>query len=312
MKLRGVFTGSLALGLFVFITACAHKGASVAAASPAATAVPPPPPAPPTIVSSPAAPVAVPIVTTPAVYVPDMSHTGEPLPDGVFGWDSLVKSVDAAADQAKAEFVFNFTNLTSSKIAIVNVHPSCGCTTAQLPPLPWIIPPGGTGRLPISVNLAGKYGTVFKTVSFTTERGNKQLMLRINIQPPIVAKLTDAERERGVQMAKADRQAVFKGDCAQCHVFHGNGKYGKDLFDTVCAVCHEAENRATMVPDLHALKVPTNEDFWRTWITYGKPGTLMPAFAASQGGPLNDMQIASLVAYLNATIPSHSPPPEFK
>jgi hypothetical protein len=59
-----------------------------------------------------------------------------------------------------------------------------------------------------------------------------------------------------------------------------------------------------MVPDLNNLKVPTNREFWRTWITYGKPGTLMPAFAGSQGGPLTDMQIASLAAYLNAAKPS--------
>jgi len=62
------------------------------------------------------------------------------------------------------------------------------------------------------------------------------------------------------------------------------------------------------VPDLHAIKTPTNEDFWRTWITHGKPGSLMPAFSTMDGGPLNDMQIASLAAYLNATIPSHAPP----
>ena len=64
-----------------------------------------------------------------------------------------------------------------------------------------------------------------------------------------------------------------------------------------------------MVPDLHNLKDPTSEEFWRTWITSGKAGTLMPAFATSQGGPLNDMQIASLAVYLNATIPSHVPVP---
>jgi mono/diheme cytochrome c family protein len=87
------------------------------------------------------------------------------------------------------------------------------------------------------------------------------------------------------------------------------GKYGQQLYDTICVVCHETPHRATMVPDLRNLKVPTNEEFWRTWITLGKPGSLMPAFATSQGGPLNDMQIASLAAYLNAVIPSHVPPP---
>jgi hypothetical protein len=60
-----------------------------------------------------------------------------------------------------------------------------------------------------------------------------------------------------------------------------------------------------MVPDLHALKTPTNYEFWRIWITHGKPGSLMPAFATTDGGPLSDMQIASLASYLNESIKSH-------
>jgi magnesium chelatase family protein len=43
-------------------------------------------------------------------------------------------------------------------------------------------------------------------------------------------------------------------------------------------------------------------------ITAGKEGTLMPAFAQSQGGPLNDIQIVSLAAYLNAAILSLAAP----
>ena len=63
--------------------------------------------------------------------------------------------------------------------------------------------------------------------------------------------------------------------------------------------------RATMVPDLHKLTDPTREEFWRSWITAGKADTLMPAFAATQGGPLSDLQIASLAAYLNIVNPAH-------
>jgi hypothetical protein len=65
-----------------------------------------------------------------------------------------------------------------------------------------------------------------------------------------------------------------------------------------------------MVPDLHNLKVPTNGDFWRTWITHGKPGSLMPAFSTPQGGPLTDMQIASLAAFSTPRFPSHVPSPQ--
>jgi mono/diheme cytochrome c family protein len=134
-------------------------------------------------------------------------------------------------------------------------------------------------------------------------------MLRINILPaPPAPPMSDAERAQGVAAAKVDRQAVFKGDCASCHAKNVEGKYGQPLFAQVCAICHEANPRATMVPDLHNLKDPTSDEFWRAWITSGKAGTLMPAFATSQGGPLNDMQIASLAVYLNQAFPSHAPP----
>ena len=199
-----------------------------------------------------------------------------------------------------------------NNVAIVNVHPSCGCTTAQLPPLPWILAPGTNGQIKITVNLAGKTGTLFKTVKVTTDKGNKTLTLRINILPAAIPNtMTDADRARGLAAAKVDRQAVFRNDCATCHAKPAEGKYGKALYDAVCGVCHEAEHRATMVPDLHALKTPTNEDFWRIWVAHGKPGSLMPAFSTAEGGPLNDMQIASLAAYLNMAIPSKvAPPPQ--
>ncbi len=249
------------------------------------------------------------LVTTAPVYVPNLSHAGDPLPDGVLSWDSLFKAVDTTNEQDFAHFIFSFTNVTANNVTILNVHPSCGCTTAELPPVPWTLPPGTNGQIKIKVNLHGKAGTVFKTVNVSTDRGNKNLMLRINIAPPPPApEMTEAQRDAGIMASKADRQAIFKGDCASCHLKKTEGKYGQQLYEAICSVCHEAKNRATMVPDLHNLKVPTNEEFWRTWITSGKAGSLMPAFATSQGGPLNDLQIASLAAYLNAFIPSHVAP----
>src|SRR5579863_6007371 len=125
------------------------------------------------------------VVTSAPVYVPDTSHSNEPLPAGVLNWDATQKSVDATNGQGFAHFIFNFTNvatkasvllvtnysyftnyvivtntsfwsvasgnkyssvptlqtnihvsmvtngITSSPVAILNVHPSCGCTTAE-------------------------------------------------------------------------------------------------------------------------------------------------------------------------------------
>jgi mono/diheme cytochrome c family protein len=101
----------------------------------------------------------------------------------------------------------------------------------------------------------------------------------------------------------ADRQAVFKNDCAQCHVTPTVAKMGKELYQAGCAICHDAEHRATMVPDLHVPKVPTSPAYWTQWVTEGKAGSLMPAFAQEHGGPLNKEQIASLVNYLSTDFP---------
>jgi mono/diheme cytochrome c family protein len=245
------------------------------------------------------------VAASQAVYVPDTSHANGQLPDGILAWDNDSKAVDAAADQDQAHFTFDFTNISGGQVTILDAHASCGCTTTELPQLPWTIPPGTNGQIGATVNVAGKAGTLFKTVAVTTDKGQKVLNLRINMLPPVVRTMTEAERMHGVAVAKIDRQAVFHGDCASCHVKPGQAKYGKALYDADCGICHEAEHRATMVPDLHTLKTPTNDAFWRTWIAHGKPGSFMPAFSTSDGGPLSDMQIASLAAYLSGAIPSH-------
>ena len=237
-----------------------------------------------------------------SVYVPDLSHSNEPMKTNLMAWNNLTQTVDVPAAALQAEFLFTFANASDRAFAITTVHPSCGCTTAKIPALPWVIPPGGTGKIPITVNVAGKSGSVFKTVNLVTERGYQTLRLQINIQRPGLRELTEVERAQALAMAREDRHAIFKGDCASCHTQDLRGMDGKELYDAVCGVCHEAKNRATMVPDLHDLKVPTNREFWQTWITFGKPGTLMPAFAATQGGVFNDTQIISLANYLNSAM----------
>jgi mono/diheme cytochrome c family protein len=107
--------------------------------------------------------------------------------------------------------------------------------------------------------------------------------------------------------AKADRQAVFRGHCAACHTWPAAQRTGESLFQKACGICHISEDRANFVPDLTALKHPTDANFWRDWIVHGKPGTLMPAFAIAEGGILDTNQVESLVDYLVKNYPSKVP-----
>jgi cytochrome c553 len=273
--------------------------------------VPPWPPRSSTI-TNPPAPAIVPgqapriIPATPPHFVPPAPQPGAtgPLPPNVLVWDSELKEATVKSGEPAAQFVFNFTNVSSGDVAINHVQTSCGCTVAQLPSLPWKIAAGTNAQIPVTMNLAGKGGVTFKTVTVNTDKGWKMLTVKATILPPAATAMTMDERKRNQELVKADRQAVFKGDCARCHVEPAIGKMSKDLFAAACGVCHEAEHRATMVPDLHALPHETNAEFWKVWIAHGKVGSLMPAFAQTDGGPLSDQQIASLVDYLVKAIPS--------
>ena len=132
-----------------------------------------------------------------------------------------------------------------------------------------------------------------KVVTVESSVGLQFLTLNVQIPEPEVN-----GRDRNMQLALADRQAVFKNDCAACHAYPTTAKSGAELYGAACGICHDAEHRASMVPDLRALNKPTDRPYWHEWITKGKAGTLMPAFAKSEGGPLDDGQIQSLVDYL--------------
>lgn len=227
-----------------------------------------------------------------------------PLPAGILAFDAESKDYTTQPGEQEAKFTFNVTNISSGEVTVTHVQTSCGCTVAHLT-YPWKIPAGGSGVIPLTMNLAGKSGVVFKSATVHTDKGQKPLTVKTTITPPATDPLSmGAERERNRLIAAQNRQEVFKGDCARCHVEPVIGKMGKELYATACGICHEAEHRATMVSDLHNLKSPPNAEYWKFSIETGRPGTLMPAFAQSQGGPLSDVQIASLVDYLVKDFPN--------
>ena len=206
-------------------------------------------------------------------------------------WDATSKKYDAQKGETNAFFAFNVTNASPAEVVVSAVRTSCGCTIAKVPTLPWRLAPNASGQMEIKVDLRGKRGLLSKIVSVDSSAGLSLLTVNVNIPEP-------DPREMNRMLAQADRQAVFRNDCVTCHVRPAIGKTGGALYSAACGVCHEAEHRATMVPDLKALNKPTDLNYWDTWVRFGKPGTLMPAFSKASGGPLEDDQVESLVAYL--------------
>jgi hypothetical protein len=232
-------------------------------------------------------------------------------PASYLAWDAERRETNVMVGQTSVPFTFWVTNVSSEVVTLNSVRTSCGCTIARLPTMPWKLSPGDSGEIPVTMSTAGKMGMIEKAVMVDSTTGTKTLIVRANMpaagnQP--VAGGIDPDRLKNMQMALADRQIVFKGECAKCHVEPAVNKTGEQLYVAACGICHDSVHRAAMVPDLKNLRHPTNEEHWRKWTRSGRPGSMMPAFAKSEGGPLTDEQIESLVKFLTDSITAKAKP----
>lgn len=236
------------------------------------------------------------------------------VPATVLAWDAEFKECTVSKDQTNTQFTFWVTNVAPTNVLIFDITSTCGCTVAQMPSQPWILEPGAFGPIKVGLDLQGRYGAVMKGINVNTSAGLKALVVRAHVLVPAFPQTEPSaptrddarvsERARNVRIARADRQAVFRGDCARCHVVPGRGKTGKELYAAVCGICHESAERAEFVPDLRERAQGRTKEFWRKTIAAGRAGSLMPAFAASEGGPLNETEVASLVEYLTRRFPA--------
>lgn len=262
----------------------------------------PPFPLPPANSNSPRPPLA----PYPAYTSPNPVTVTQLLPSNSLAWDSESKEYKAKLGDTNAVFTFWLTNVCDKEVLVNAVRTSCGCTAAKLPDMPWHLAPGSNGPIQVVMDLRAKRGKIVKSVTVDTTAGTKSLLVTSEI-PVDPAFETQMNRSQNMQAAMTDRQVVFRGDCARCHVQPGVGKMGKELYTASCGICHEAEHRASMVTDLKTLKHPTDLAYWTHWIREGKPGTMMPAFASEHGGPLTAEQVASLAAWLTENYKGSAP-----
>ena len=303
-------------------------GVSLTASALAQAAPPPLPPVPPgvnpraipaipapTLVQPLTAPAPVPVsaITIPAPVAPPA-----PANPNALIWDAEMKETSPAVGEATANYTFWFTNTSAKEVVINAVRTSCGCTTAKLPTMPWHVEAGTNGMLEISVDLRGKSGVISKAVTVDSTAGIKSLIVKINIPggtPQPVAQIpghpvmSDVDRMKNMQSSLGDKQVVFKdAKCATCHADPAKTLAGgPQLYTAVCGICHDSVQRAALVPDLKAPRHETDIDYWNHWITYGKGGSMMPAFGKADGGPLTEQQIAALADYCVKTFqPVHA------
>jgi cytochrome c2 len=219
-----------------------------------------------------------------------------PREETALAFDATTKEYTAKPGEESCTFRFKVKNTSDKEVVINQVRTSCGCTIAKLPSQPWHIAPSAGGEITLVMDLRGKTGTIIKTATIDLPTSFKQLTIVVTV--PDISALPNPNRTINQQIAKLDRQTIFKNDCADCHATPARGQMGPALYTVACAICHDSKERASAVPDLHALSHPTDADFWRQTILHGKPNSMMPGFAQAEGGPLTGAQIDSLVAYL--------------
>ena len=177
--------------------------------------------------------------------------------------------------ETEVEVSLPLRNITGEPIEIRSLQPSCGCTDASLDR--YTVSPGEYVTLRFLINTMGKLGKIVKSIDIYTSRRREPYTLTLT------AFIQHVEGKR------VDPSVIFRGECRNCHVGENvEEKKGEVLFNALCYLCHK-DGKA--FPDLGRSSL-------RDVISKGVKGTSMPGFLDSQGGPLTEKQIESLVEFL--------------
>src|SRR5438046_2172793 len=90
-------------------------------------------------------------------------------------WDAMEKTSEPKATESAAQFVFQVKNASAEPVVITQVRPSCGCTTVDLPEIPWMLEPGAGGTVRAAVDFRGKEGTLDKALFVASSAGAQTL-----------------------------------------------------------------------------------------------------------------------------------------
>jgi hypothetical protein len=101
-------------------------------------------------------------------------------------WDQSKHTLTPSLGEKVVTTKFGFTNVGPSPITIIDVRPSCGCTTATLAKKEYA--PGESGEIEAKLNFAGHVGHQEKWIYVTTNvAGSEPVLLSLAVDiPPAV------------------------------------------------------------------------------------------------------------------------------
>jgi hypothetical protein len=101
-------------------------------------------------------------------------------------WDQPKQTLTPPSGEKMVTAKFGFTNVGPTPVTIVDVHPSCGCTTTTLAKKEYA--PGESGEIEAKLNFAGHVGHQEKWIYVTTNTAGAEpalLSLAVDIPPEI-------------------------------------------------------------------------------------------------------------------------------
>ncbi len=212
--------------------------------------------------------------------------------------ENRIQDIGAVETDRKVRTEFLLYNTGGRHLRLYRVDASCGCTVADISRK--ILAPGDFSRIRVVMDTSLKLGNIRKKLTLFSNDPQRPVLDLFIVGRAVAGKVAG---HADITLKAHDRLALFKGDCATCHVQKGIGKTGQALFQADCAMCHgqHAEGNRPSGPPLLG-NDPENE----AWLAHihnriaaGSPNSpQMPPFAKAKGGPLTPDEVDSLVSFL--------------
>lgn len=212
--------------------------------------------------------------------------------------EKRIQDLGEVQTDRKVQTEFLLYNTGGKHLRLYRVEASCGCTVPEITRK--ILAPGDFSRIRVVMDTSLKLGNIRKKLTLFSNDPHRPKLDLFVVGHAIAGKMAGHE---DIMLKSHDRLALFKGECATCHVQKGIGKTGQALFQADCAMCHgqQAEGNLPSGPSL----VGGNPDN-AAWLAHvhsrianGSPNSpQMPPFAKAQGGPLSPDEVDSLVSFL--------------